>query len=146
MNFVFSSRAGNHCRATVEELMFFNPRQHRVREGILESLASFGHPKVIETPSGLTVRVSDHETQTLFAYDADCSAEDPVGLVVFLRTSAEEIAIVHIAVHSDYALQGAHAGLGLGVVLMEKVRQIAARIVGVRRIVFFYRREVIIRV
>ena len=35
---------------------------------------------------------------------------------------------------------------GLGVTLVEKVKEIAARIVGVERIVFFYRQEVVMRV
>ena len=43
-----------------------------------------------------------------------------VGVVVFLRTSPEEIAVMHVAVHPDYALQGSEAGLGLGVVLVER--------------------------
>ena len=46
---------------------------------------------------------------------------------------------MHLAVHPDYALQGRRAGLGLGLVLIEKVKEIASRIVGVRRIVFHYR-------
>jgi len=35
--------------------------------------------------------------------------------------------------------------LGLGLALIEKVKEIAARIVGVQRIVFFYRPEVVIQ-
>jgi uncharacterized protein YunC (DUF1805 family) len=66
-------------------------------------------------------------------------------VIVFLRTAPEEIAIMHVAVHPDYALQGAEGGVGLGVTLVEKVKEIASRIVGVQRIVFFYRQEVVIR-
>jgi ribosomal protein S18 acetylase RimI-like enzyme len=146
LNLVLSSKASKSCRATLEELMFFNPRQHRVREGILNSLACFGHPRLVETADGLTVCVADHDAQTLFAYDAGRSIVDPVGVVVFLRTSPTEIAIMHIAVHPDYALQSQSSGLGLGLILMEEIRKIAARIVGIRRVVFFYRREAVLKV
>jgi hypothetical protein len=126
-------------------MLFFNPRQHRVREGIINSLEKFGHPRLEETAEGLSIKVGDHEAQTLFAYDRDRRGKDPVGVVVFMRTSPAEIAIMHVAVDGDYALQGQEAGVGLGVTLVEKVKEIAARIVGVQRIVFFYRQEVVIR-
>jgi len=144
VNIVFSSRVPKQCRAELEELLFLNPRQHLVREGILNSLQRFGHPKVVESSVGLAVKVGDLEAQTLFAFDRG-RGEAPVGAVVFLRTAREEIAIMHVAVHPDYALQGAEAGVGLGVALVEKVKEIASRIVGVQRIVFFYRRHVVIR-
>jgi hypothetical protein len=35
--------------------------------------------------------------------------------------------------------------VGLGLTLVEKVKEIAARIVGIKRIVFFYRQEVVIK-
>ena len=146
MNVVFSSKAPQQCREALEQLLFFNPRQHRVREGIVNSLEQFGHPRLVETADGLSVRVGEQEAQTLFAYDRDRDGSDPVGVVVFLRTSPAEIAVIHVAVHSDYALQGRRAGVGLGVTLVEKVKEIAARIVGVQRIVFFYRQEDVIRI
>ena len=145
MNLVFSSRASRECRAALEELLFFNPRQHRVREGILNSLEHFGHPRLEETADGLSVRIGEHEAQTLFAYDRDRRGNEPVGVVAFLRTNPTEVAIMHVAVHPDYALQGQDAGTGRGVTLVEKVKEIASRIVGGQRIVFFYRQEVIIR-
>jgi len=144
VNLVFSSRIPNEFRGALEELMFFNPRQHRVREGIINSLERFGQPRLEETPQGLAVKVGDHEAQTLFAVDRARRKREPVGLVVFLRTAPEDIAIMHVAVHPDYALKGQLAGVGLGVTLIEKVKEIATRIVGVRRIVFFYRQEVVI--
>lgn len=125
--------------------MFFNPQQHRVREGILESLERFGQPKVEETADGLSVRVGNHEAQTLFAYDRDRRGTDPVGVVVFLRTAPTDLTIMHVAVQPDYSLQGRHGDVGLGLTLVEKVKEIAARIVGIKRIVFFYRQEVVIK-
>ena len=145
MNIIFSSSVPKHCREALEELLFFNPRQHRVREGIISSLERFGHPRLEETPHGLSVCVGEQEAQTLFAFDRDRRSNEPVGVVVFLRTSPAEIAILHVAVHPDYALQGKRAGLGLGVLLVEKVKEIASRIVGIQRIVFFYRQQVVIR-
>jgi hypothetical protein len=130
----------------LENLLFFNPRQHLVREGILESLEQFGHPHVVEMADGLSVQIKDYEIQTLFAFDRDRRDDGLVGVVLFLRTSPAEVAILHVAVHPDYALQGEHVGMGLGVILVEKVKEICSRIVGVERIVFFYRREVVIRV
>lgn len=146
VNLTFSSKASKQCRAALEELLFFNPRQFRVREGIINSLQHFGHPRLEETADGLTIKVGEVEAQTLFAFRKSSRESDPIGLVVFLRTSHEEIAILHIAVHSEYSLHGNREHLGLGVLLMEKVKEIATRIVGVKKIVFFYRREVVIRV
>ena len=145
MNIVFASRVPTESRAELEELLFLNPGQHLVREGILNSLARFGHPKVVESSGGLAVKVGDLEAQTLFAFDRSQDGDAPIGAVIFIRTAPEEIAIMHVAVHEDYALQGADAGVGLGVTLVEKVKEIAHRIVGVQRIVFFYRRHVVIR-
>lgn len=146
VSLTFSSKASKQCRPALEELLFFNPRQFRVREGIINSLQHFGHPRLVETADGLTIKVGDVEAQTLFAFRKTTRESDPIGLVVFLRTSREEIAILHIAVQSEYSLHGNREHLGLGVLLMEKVKEIAQRIVGVERIIFFYRREVVIRV
>jgi hypothetical protein len=145
VNLVFSSRVPSQCRSALEDLLFFNPQQHRVREGILESLEQFGHPRLEETADGLSVRVGNHEAQTLFAFDRDRRGMDPVGVVVFLRTTPTDLAIMHVAVQPDYSLQGRHGGVGLGLTLIEKVKEIAARIVGIKRIVFFYRQEFVIK-
>jgi len=127
-------------------MLFFNPRQHMVREGIVNSLEQFGHPRLEETADGLSVRIGDREAQTLFAFDRDRQAADPVGVVVFLRTSPAEITVLHVAVHPDYALPGRRAGLGLGLILIEKVKEIASRIVGVRRIALHYRQGIVIQI
>jgi hypothetical protein len=145
VNLIFSSKASKQSRPALEELMFFNPRQFRARKGIVNSLEKFGHPRLEETTDSLSIRVGDCDAQILFAFDQDRLCGDPVGIVVFLRTSPVEVAIMHIAVHPDYALQGERSGTGLGIILVEKVKEIAARIVGVERVVFFYGQETVIR-
>ena len=125
--------------------MFFNPAQHRVRQGIVNALERFGHPRIEEKGDELSIRFGDTEAQILFAYHPGRQGNDPIGVVVFLRTSADEVAIMHIAVNPDYSLQGRGAGLGVGIALVEKVKEICSRIVGVKRIIFFYRQEVVIR-
>jgi hypothetical protein len=146
LNLVFSSKVPQQCRPALENLLFFNPRQFRVRDGILESLRQFGHPRLEETADGLSVRVGELDTQTLFAFDRDSNANAPVGLVTFLRTSTTDMSILHVAVSADYALPGRRAGLGLGLILIEKVKEIASRIVGVRQIALQYRPEIVIQV
>lgn len=146
MNLAFSSHAPQQCRRELEELLFLNPRQHRVRAGIVHSLERFGHPQVVETAAGLGVRIGNQEAQTLFAFDRDHLGDAPVGIVLFLRTTPAEMTVLHVAVDPDYALQGTHGGAGLGVALVDKVREIAAKIVGIQRLVFFYRQEVVLRV
>jgi len=145
VNLAFASKAPATTRAALEALLYFNPRQHRVRAGIINSLAQFGHPRLEEIPGGITIRVGAHSPQTLFAFDPARPDGAPVGVVVFLRTSAAEVAILHLAVHPDYALKKSSEGQGLGLILIEKVKEIATRVVGVETVTFFYRREVVIR-
>jgi hypothetical protein len=140
-----SSRAPKDCKDALEKLLFFNPRQHIVRDGIIESLKQFGHPRVEEGEDGLKLRIGDHEVQTLFAFDRKGRKSVLAGAIIFLRTAHEEISVLHVAVDPKYALQGKKAGMGLGVMLVEQVKEIASRIVGIKRIVFFYRQQVVIR-
>jgi len=144
LNLVFTSKIMKDARPALEELFFFNPRQYRVREGIVNSIGEFGHPRIDDTANGLSIRVGNQEAQTLFAFDGDRRDNNPIGIVIYMRTSTDEIAVLHLAVHPDYALPGRRAGLGLGLLLIEKVKEIASRIVGVRRIVLHYQRKIII--
>jgi ribosomal protein S18 acetylase RimI-like enzyme len=145
VNLVFSSKVPGRFREAVENLFFLNPRQYRVRGAIIDAVEQFGHPRLEEKDDCVYLRVGDMDAQTLFAFDTGRAGSDPVGAVVFLRNSPADIVIVHLAVHPDYALRGRRAGLGLGLALVEKVKEIASRILGVQRIVFFYRQEVVIR-
>ncbi len=146
MNLAFSSKVPKQCRPALEDLLFLNPRQFRVRDAVVESLRQFGHPRLEETADGLSVRVGELDTQTLFAFDRNSNDNAPIGLITFMRTSTTVMSILHVAVRTDYALPGRRAGLGLGLILIEKVKEIASRIVGVRQIALHYRPEIVIQI
>ncbi len=145
MQLIFASKVKKEFREAVENLFFMNPRQYRVRGDIVAALEEYGYPRLEEKDGNIYLRVGDKDVQTLFAFDDSRTGGDPVGVVMFLRNSPSEIVIVHIAVHPDYALQGRRAGLGLGLALVEEVKKIASQIVGVQKVTFYYRQEVVIR-
>jgi len=145
VNLVFSSKVQKQSREAVENLFFMNPRQYRVHDDLVTALEKFGQPRLEEKDDSVYLRVGDKDAQTLFAFDSSRAGGDPVGVVVFLRTSRTEIAIVHMAVHPDYALQGRRAGLGLGLALIEKIKEIASRIRGIERLVLCYQQGITIR-
>lgn len=146
MKIEFTSKAPKAGRAALEELLFFNPAQANDAESIMRAIEKFGRPQIRESGDTLTVGLSRFEAQTLFAFDHDRSTEAPVGVAIFTRTGPEEMAIVQVAVDPSYTRQSGRVGHGLGIQLVWQIRRIAARITGVRRILSFYRQNIVIPV
>ncbi|MBE2212918.1 MAG: hypothetical protein IAE82_03530 [Opitutaceae bacterium] len=138
MNLELRSTAPVEQRKAVEGLLFFNPSQGQVRDGIVAALETFGMPRVVEQGSSLTILTGSHQPQTLFAYDADRPASPPIGVILFLRTSPTDVTILHVAVRPEYTLQGRREGTGVGLFLVESVRTLCTRISGVTRLIFTY--------
>src|ERR1700722_5893662 len=83
-------------RAALEQLLFFNVNQHRVRVGIQQSIETYGVPEIYEQDGGLRVRVGDIAgVQTLFAVT---DIGRPIGVAVFVRSAHERFAVLHLGV------------------------------------------------
>src|ERR1700737_581155 len=83
-------------RAALEQLLFFNVNQHRVRVGIQQSIETYGVPEIYEEDGGLRVRVGDIAgVQTLFAVSV---MGRPLGVAVFVRAAHERFAVLHLGV------------------------------------------------
>ena len=131
-----TSKLASQQRPALEQLLFFNVNQHRVRTGIQQSIDTYGVPEIYEEDGGLRVRVGDIEgVQTLFAVSEEGR---PMGVAVFVRSAHERLAVLHLGVDSKPALT---ADLSTRVLLklMHEIRSTARRTRGVDRIELVYK-------
>lgn len=123
-------------RTALEQLLFFNVNQHRVRLGIQQSIDTYGVPEIFEHDGGLRVRVGDIDgVQTLFAVS---DTGRPLGVAVFVRSAHERFAVLHLGVEPRL---GATPELTTRVLLklMHEIRSAARRTRGVDRIELVYK-------
>jgi hypothetical protein len=141
--FVLQSALPTRYHAALENLVFFNPRQAVVHEAIARAVDAYGVPAIVATPDGLHVVVSRRDdVQCLFALKRTARDLQLAGMVMYLRTSPEEVTVLHVGV-AERCGRGRRAGLEVVTVLIRAVRTAAHRLRGVRRISMFYlqRRE-----
>jgi hypothetical protein len=129
-------------RAALEQLLFFNVNQHRVRLGIQESIETYGVPEIHEKDGALSIRVGDIEgVQSLFAVS---DAGLPLGVAVFVRLARERFVVLHLGVQQPYAL-AAELNTRVLLKLMHEIRSAARRTQGVDRIELVYKHRHAVR-
>jgi hypothetical protein len=122
-------------RAALEQLLFFNVNQHRVRLGIQQSIETYGAPEIYEQDGSLSVRVGDIEgVQTLFAV---CELGRPLGVAVFVRLARERFVVLHLGVQPRP--RAGEVDTRVLLKLMHEIRSTARRTHGVDRIELVYK-------
>jgi hypothetical protein len=140
---VITSQLAAEQRAALEELLFFNVNQHRVRVGIQQSIETYGVPEIYEHGGGLRIRVGKLEgVQTLFAVDR---AGRPLGVAVFLRPAPERFVVLHVGVEPGMRSKNGANSLIL-LKLMHEIRRAARRTRGVDSIEVVYKERPAVRV
>jgi hypothetical protein len=129
-------------RAALEQLLFFNINQHRVRMGIQQSIDTYGVPEIHEHDGSLRVRVGEIVgVQTLFALS---TAGRLLGVAVFVRSAHERFAVLHLGVDTPrYATPD--LSLRILLKLMHEIRSAARRTQGVERIDLVYKHHHAVR-
>jgi hypothetical protein len=131
-----TSKLAAEQRPALEQLLFFNLNQHRVRVGIQQSIDTYGVPEIYEQDGGLRVRVGDIAgVQTLFAVSDDGR---PVGVAVFVRSAHERFAVLHLGVDPRLS-QTADLSTRVLLKLMHEIRSTARRTRGVDCIELVYK-------
>lgn len=142
---LFSSVLRTDYYRDLESLLFFNSEQERAQLGIIESLEKFGQPEILVGTDFLQVKVgSFSDVQTLFAFDNYNEIQNPelAGVMIYVRTGDENIAVLHVAVAEDYCVAGRYGDEILLMRFFVKLREIAHRIKGVRSIEIVYDKRV----
>lgn len=131
-----TSKLAIEQRAALEQLLFFNINQHRVRTGIQQSIDTYGVPEIHQQDGGLRVRVGEIvDVQNLFALS---TAERLLGVAVFVRSAHERFAVLHLGVETrHYAAPDLSTRVLLK--LMHEIRGAARRTQGVQHIDLVYK-------
>jgi hypothetical protein len=131
-----TSRLPVDQRAALEQLLFFNVNQHRVRIGIQQSIETYGVPEIYEQDGGLRIRVGDiADVQTLFAV-SDFGVL--LGVAVFVRSAHERFAVLHLGVEPRLSATP-EVNTRVLLKLMHEIRSAARRTHGVDRIELVYK-------
>ena len=125
----------------VEALFYFHPRQHALSGSIREIVDQFGPPEILKRGERIYVGIPKLDAQCLFAFHRARRPGVPVGVVLYLRTQADLLRILHVVVGPAYGYSGQFADRDLVGCLVSEVRRVAGRIGGVRRIALPYLRE-----
>ena len=139
--FEFASAVDAGLRKEVESLFYFHPRQHALGGPIRQSVDEFGAPEILKRGERIFVGIPKRDAQCLFACHPTRRPGVPVGVVLYLRTQADLLRILHVVVGPSYMYGGQFADRDLAARLVDQVRSVAARIGGVRRIALPYLRE-----
>jgi len=131
-----TSKLAAEQRPALEQLLFFNVNQHRVRSGIQQSIDTYGVPEIYEKDGDLRIRVGDISgVQTLFAVSADGR---PLGIAVFVRSAHERFAVLHLGI--DPVLGATpESNTRILLKLMHEIRSAARRTRGVDCIELVYK-------
>jgi len=141
---VVTSKLATDQRAALEQLLFFNSNQHRVRLGIQQSIETYGAPEIYEHDGGLRIRVGEIPgVQTLFAL---CRSGRPIGVAVFVRLAHERFVVLHLGVEPEPRQRSSvDANTPVLLKLMHEIRSAAKRTRGVDRIELVYKERHAVR-
>jgi hypothetical protein len=137
-----TSKLAVEQRAALEQLLFFNVNQHRVRLGIQQSIETYGVPEIFEQDGDLRIRVGDiNGVQTLFAVSEGGRL---LGVAVFVRIAHERFVVLHLGVEPRLR-STMDVNTPVLLKLMYEIRRAARRTRGVDRIELVYKERHAVR-
>jgi len=137
-----TSQLKSEQRAALEQLLFFNINQHRVRMGIQESIDTYGVPEIQEQDGILRVRVGNIVgVQSLFALS---DTGDLLGVALFVRSTHERFAVLHLCVETR-RFAAPYLSTRVLLKLMHEIRGAARRTQGVEGIDLVYKHHHAVR-
>jgi len=133
----FTSRVACNQRAALEQLLFFNGCQDRYAQKIVDAIAKYGPPEIVDESEGLRVRLAGlPDVQSLFALEP--ASKRPIAVAIYVRVDLEHVTVLHIGLSEEYCSGGDREGSNLLLRLMKEIRRSARRVKGVRRVHVLY--------
>lgn len=96
--FLFRSIVPPGKRKPLEDLFFFNPKQHLFLPEIEATISLLGPPEIQENGRGLTIHVPRFvDAQNLYCFDRQ--SNELLAAMIYFRSEFSELEIFHIAVN-----------------------------------------------
>jgi len=144
---IFSSVLNSDYYDDLEKLMFFNPQQEKVRNEVISAVERYGQPKIYRDGDRLRIGVGSFSmVQALFALNGQKADRQLLGMIAYMRENPDNMAILHIVVREDYSAVGIHGNEMLLMHLIDRVREIAAKIKGITCVTLAYKSQKITKI
>ena len=132
--FTFSSVLNREHREALERLLFFNPNQAKVVDGVAFVVRRYGIPRIDEDDGRLRIRIDARlEPQTLFVLAPGSDARELVAVAVYTRED-DALVVMYVAVHAAYTSGGARERTGALSRLVDELKRIGGHVRGVNRL------------
>jgi hypothetical protein len=136
---LITSRLNEEFHDDLEQVLFFNPQQHKAEKGIRDCVERFGVPVISMENGHLRINVGAIPgSQTLFSIDRTESEDILAGVIVYVRNTYADISILHIAVAENYMLKGKILTARLVWDLLRHVVDSASHINGIQNVKLIY--------
>ena len=129
------SRLDLRYREALENIVFFNAEQWRIRAAMLHAIERFGNPRIIARDSSLVLELDgEPQVQTLYVLKEEGSTARLSGVVVFTRKEAS-LHVIYVGLEPADA-HGPGEQDYLFVEIFQLLRGIGRRILGIKFIEF----------
>jgi len=141
--FVYSSVLQASRYDELSDLMFFNLRQHRFRDDIVNAIELYGVPQIVTTDNSLRFSVEKlGEVQTLYAFESDAVAGRLAGVMLYARVSDDKIVLLHMGIAAQYQSGGPASHRLLALKMVARLKRVGKSLKGVHRLEILYGRRV----
>ena len=135
----FASVLPATCRRPLERLVFFHPRQGRMRRSILDHVHAFGAPRIVQHGAEVCIAIDKNPgAQNLFAMIEKAGVVQLLGFVLYVRNE-EWLDILFIAVRHAFTAEGRLGRWGVTYQIMDQLKRIGGHVKGVAGVRLKYR-------
>jgi hypothetical protein len=140
--FVYSSVLQASRYDELANLMFFNLKQHRFRDDIVNAIELYGVPQIVTTDRSLRFSVEKlGEVQTLYALDGDAQTGRLAGVMIYARVSDDRIVLLHMGIAAQYQSGGPASHNLLALRMIGRLKRVGKTLKGVRCLEILYGRR-----
>jgi hypothetical protein len=140
--FVYTSSIPASRYHELAELMFFNLRQDRFRDDIVNAIELYGLPEIVTTDQSLRFSVEKlGQVQSLYAFDGNAQTGRLAGAMVYARVSDEKIVLLHMGLADPYQTGGPLSHKMLALKMIQQLKKVGKTLKGVHRLEILYGRR-----